>query len=156
MNLLFYTFFLSQPGSVANFRNKYPIVIFLLFLALVCLLSWFFLHAVNTSNTLDALDSVLMAAILSYPLVYHIELFLYLFIITGIFYFIIPFLPVEYKIYYSRGGSNIIFYIYMGIFLLSPIYDLYMYYNSKQTPKTAAGQIPAQPQSAGSSRKRHK
>ena len=156
MDVLFKTLLLSQAGSPTNFRNKYPFVIFILFLTLVCLLSLIFLRAVNTSNTQDAFKAVLFSAIISYPLVYHIELFLYLFMITGIFYFIIPFLPFEYKNYYFLNSFYIIFYICMGIFLLSPIYDLYMYYNSKQTPKTAAGQIPAQPQSAGSSRKRHK
>ena len=42
---------------------------------------------------------------------------------------------------------------YSAFFLISLSY---MYYNNKQTPKTAAGQIPTQPQSAGSSRKRRK
>lgn len=157
MNVLFSTLFLSQADSGANFRNKYPVLIFLLFLALVFGFTSFFLGIMQVSlNILDVLALVLFAAILSYALVYHVELFLYLSIIACILSIIIPFLPVEYKIYYERGGIRIFYYFYMAIFLLPPIYDLYMYYNNKQTPKTAAGQIPAQPQSAGSSRKRHK
>ena len=157
MNVLFSTLFLSQAGTGANFRNKYPVLIFLSFLALVFLFTYFFLGITQVSlNILDVLALVLMAAILSYALVYHIELLLYLFIIMGIFSLIFPFLPVEYKIYYARDGSRIFYYFYMAIFLLPPIYDLYMYFNNKQTPKTAAGQIPAQPQSAGSSHKKRK
>lgn len=142
--------------SFTNSRNKYPTITLLTFLALSCMLTYIFFDVFVSSNTLDALGFVLMAAILSYALVYHIELILYLFIITGILSFIVSFLPIEYKIYYARDGLRIFFYFYMAIFLLPPVYDLYMYYNRGQAPKIAAGQIAAPPQSAGSSHKKRK
>jgi len=143
--------------SFTNSRNKYPTITLLTFLALVFLFTYFFLGITQVSfNILDVLALVLIAAIFSYALVYHIELLLYLFIIMGIFSLIFPFLPVEYKIYYARDGLRIFFYFYMAIFLLPPVYDLYMYYNRGQAPKIAAGQIPAPPQSAGSSHKKRK
>jgi predicted ferric reductase len=171
MDVLFNTLLLSQVGSVANFRNKYPILIFLSFLMLVFVFTYFFLGITQFSNglffknprkilslnILDVLGLVLFAALLSYTLVYHTEVLLYTFIIIGILSLIFhSFLPNEYKIYYTDLLTFILFSFFILVWLSPPIYDLYMYYNNKQTPKTAAGQIPTQPQSAGSSRKRRK
>uniref|UniRef100_A0A6C0K916 Uncharacterized protein n=1 Tax=viral metagenome TaxID=1070528 RepID=A0A6C0K916_9ZZZZ len=153
MNVLFNTLLLSQVGSVAKFLS---------FLAVAFLFMYFPIYLfphMKISNILDLLDLlglVLFAALLSYTIVYHTKVLLYNFIILGILSIIITFLPVEYIwIYYEAGLPIIVLFSYL-LLLSPPIYDLYMYYNNKQTPKTAAGQIPTQPQSAGSSRKRRK
>ncbi len=154
MNVLFNTLLLSQVGSVAKFLS---------FLAVAFLFIYFPIYLfphMKISNILDLLGLVLFAALLSYTIVYHTKVLLYNFIILGILSniisFLITILHVEYIwIYYEAGLPILLYYFYL-LLLSPPIYDLYMYYNNKQTPKTAAGQIPTQPQSAGSSRKRRK
>jgi hypothetical protein len=92
-----------------------------------------------------------------YAIAYHREFFTYFYTLMGIFVlFFTNFLPYSYRFYIENNSFYITYYLYVAIFLLPPVYDLYNYYNNKQLQVTRPKQIPSLTQSAGSSRKKHK
>ena len=100
---------------------------------------------------------ILIIALALYAISYHMEFFRYFYTLMGIFTLIIyNFISRYYLVYILINIYYITYYLYVGTFLLPPVYDLYNYYNNKQLQVTTPKQIPSLTQSAGSSRKKHK